>query len=73
MKNKNPNIHAVPVGCYKPKKKDLKALLASQFEARDIIEDLHTNDYLPYDIADIVRGNILLRIEDTKSEIKKLK
>ena len=57
------------VGCYKPKKKDIKKKLVSAKEARDMIEDLHDNDYLPYDIAHIVRGTILLTIASLEKEL----
>ena len=70
MKNKNPETMDRPtVGCYKPKVKDLKLKLKSAREAKEMIEDLNRNDYLPYDIAHIVRGNIRLRIEDIQEQI----
>ena len=73
MKNKTPDIiKPQEINCNKPTKKFFKKKLASAQEARDIIEDLYENDYFPYDAAHIVRGNILLRIEDIKNQIKEL-
>ena len=70
MKNKNPETMNRPTTeCYKPKVKDLKLKLKSAREAKEMIEDLNRNDYLPYDIAHIVRGNIRLRIEDIQEQI----
>ena len=70
MKTKNPNSHNQPsVGCYKPKVKDLKLRLKSAREAKEMIDDLHRNDYLPYDIDYMVRGNIRLVIEDIQEQI----
>jgi len=58
------------VGCYKPKKKDIKKKLVSAKEARDMIEDLYDNDYLPYEVAQQVRGSILLHIYSLEKELE---
>jgi hypothetical protein len=70
MKYKNPNIMSEPVGCYKPKKKDIKAKLKSAKEAKDMIEDLHKNDYLPYEVALQVRGHIRIVIENYEKQLE---
>ena len=74
MKFKNPNsMNQPPVGCFKPKKKDIKAKLKSALEAKSMIEDLHTNDYLPYDVSVHVRGHIRLVVEDYEKQLKEAK
>ena len=73
MKNKNPNSGIQPVSCYKPKMKDLKVKLKSANEAKGMIEDLHTNDYLPYNMSTEIRGNIRLLIEDIEKQIVDVK
>ena len=74
MKTKNPNSNNNPIStCYKPKVKDLKLRLKSAIEAKDMIDDLYRNDYIPYDISHIVRGSIRLIIEDIKEQISNAK
>ena len=70
MKTKNPETTNRPIPeCYKPKVKDLKLKLKSAEEAKEMIDDLNNNDYLPYDISHVIRGNIRLRIEDIQDQI----
>ena len=73
MKHNNPSMGDMVTECSKPKMKDLKIQLESANEARDIIEDLYENNYLPYNISDTIRGTILIRIREIEEMITKRK
>jgi len=74
MKNNNPDLISNAVGgSCRPSKKSIKKRLASALEAKAMIDDLHKNNYLPYPEEHMVRGHILIVIEDIKKQLKSAK
>ena len=73
MKNKNPNTLEDHTVCYKPDIKVLEKRKKSIEEAKQMIDDLYENDYLPYEVSVLVRGSIRLQLEDIKEQIADVK
>jgi hypothetical protein len=73
MKYKNPIANNMGVSCLKITKKDIVNRINSAKEAKDMIEDLFENEYLPYTSHTEVRGFIRILIEDLESQLRDYK
>jgi len=75
MKHDNPvmKMSVEPLMQCGPTKKSLKSRLKSEKEAKAMIDDLFENGYIPFEVSDLVRGNIMLKIEYTKKQLKEAK